>query len=286
MNCVLSDAALHALLQEDCPGGDLTTETLGIGKRAARLTFCAREAMTVCGSEEAARLFALNGARVDVRAESGDTVAAGTVLLEANGSAQQLHQTYKVAQTLMEATSGIAGAARAITAALHAAGMTVPLACTRKNFPGTKALSIKAVKAGGATLHRLGLSETLLLFAEHRMFLETGPAATVQAIRARQPEKKIVVEARDEASALEWAQAGIDVLQLDKFTPAALRDCRMRLIAAMGDKRPLLAATGGIHAGNAVDYAAAGADLLVSSSPYLAAPADVQVRFYALPGHG
>jgi molybdenum transport protein len=283
MNCVLSDAALQSLLQEDCPCGDLTTEALAIGARQARLTFTARAAMTVCGSEEAARLFELNRARAEIHVESGRTVDAGTLLLQAEGTAQQLHQTYKVAQTLMEMTSGIAGAARAIAAAVRTQGFDIPIACTRKNFPGTKALSIKAIKAGGAIVHRLGLSETLLLFAEHQIFLDTSPAATIRALRARQAEKKIVVEVKDEAGALLWARAGADVLQLDKFSPADLQACLQRIIDAPGATRPVFAATGGIHAGNAAAYAAAGADLLVTSAPYLAPPADVEVRFHPLP---
>ena len=44
----------------------------------------------------------------------------------------------------------------------------------------------------------------------------------------------------------------------------------------------LLAATGGINVTNAADYATAGADLLVTSAPYAAAPKDVQVIFERL----
>ncbi|MDU1803205.1 MAG: ModD protein, partial [Bradyrhizobium sp.] len=39
-----------------------------------------------------------------------------------------------------------------------------------------------------------------------------------------------------------------------------------------------IAAAGGVNAQNAAAYAAAGADLLVTSAPYLARPCDVQVR--------
>lgn len=278
---ILSDEALRSLLQEDCPCGDLTTETLGIGRKSARITFTARQAMTVCCTEEASRMFELTGAKSTIKIGSGQTVAAGTPLLEAAGSAESLHQAWKVAQTLMEATSGIASAAHAITEALCVAHMQTPVACTRKNFPGTKALAIKAIKAGGATVHRLGLSETILLFPEHLIFAEQTPADTVQAIRTRLPEKKVVIEVKDLESALVWAQAGADVLQFDKFTPAALKDSLMQITATLGRRPPKFAAAGGINARNAVEYAAAGVDLLVTSSPYSAPPADVQVNLYA-----
>ena len=268
---VLDDGQLHQLLRDDVPSGDLTTDSLGIGGLAARLDCSARQAMTLCGVEEAARLFQLLGARVDMHAYSGQALAAGTPILSVEGRAGALHQGWKTAQVLMEWASGVASA----SATLVAAAASLPVACTRKSAPGTKALAIKAVRAGGATLHRLGLSETLLLFAEHRLFLDQAPGDTLARLRRREPEKKIVVEVGDLGEALRWAEA--DVLQLEKFTPAALAAVRRAL--EDWPSRPLLAAAGGIHAGNAAEYVAAGADLLVTSSPFSAPPKDVQVRF-------
>jgi molybdenum transport protein len=40
----------------------------------------------------------------------------------------------------------------------------------------------------------------------------------------------------------------------------------------------VIAAAGGINAGNVGAYALAGANIVVTSSPYLARPRDVQVR--------
>ena len=51
----------------------------------------------------------------------------------------------------------------------------IVVACTRKSLPGTRSLSIKAILCGGAVPHRLGLSETILVFAQHRVF--SGGAA-------------------------------------------------------------------------------------------------------------
>lgn len=266
----LADHQLLALLAEDAGYGDLTTESLGIGACWGQLRMSARQPMTVCGTEEAARLFALAGAQAEIIAASGVAVDPGAPLLVASGEAGALHRVWKTAQVLLEWASGVATAAAAIAAA---AG--IPVACTRKSAPGTKALAIKAVRAGGAIMHRLGLSETLLVFAEHRVFLDEPPAATVARLRRAQPEKRIIVEVADLDEAKTWIEAGADVVQLERFTPAEVAACR-RLCAG----RPvLLAAAGGIHAGNAADYAAAGADLLVTSAPYQAPPLDVQVRF-------
>lgn len=277
MDIALADAELVRLLEEDAPYGDLTTATLAIGIRPGRLEFRARREMTVCALEEAARLLTLAGARSETLRASGGRVVAGTPLLRATGSAAALHRAWKCAQVLVEWASGISTAAAAIVTAADG----VPVACTRKNVPGCKQLSVKAVRAGGAIMHRLGLSESLLLFAEHRDFLAAAPAQTIAELRQRQPERKIAVEVATGAEARCWAEAGADVLQLEKFTPAELAACRAALDRS--GRRPVLAATGGIDAGNAADYAAAGADLLVTSAPYWAPPKDIQVELAAAP---
>jgi molybdenum transport protein len=276
MHRALSDTALQQLLQEDAPYGDLTTHSLGL-HQGARVVFAARQAMTVCGSEEAVRLFELCGAQAVLLSPSGRHVLAGAELLAAHGPADALLLAWKVAQTLMEASSGIASEVARIVTELRAAGHSQPLACTRKTFPGTRALAAKAVLAGGGVMHRLGLSETLLLFPEHRLFIDHSVDDAVGRLRKQQPEKRLVAEVGTLEEALLLATAGADVLQLERFTPEAVRQCKHMLHTS--HLHPVVAVAGGVNASNAVAYAAAGADVLVSSSPYHAAPKDVEVRF-------
>ncbi len=220
-------------------------------------------------------MFEMAGGQTRLIARSGTNIGAGELILEVEGWAEALHRAWKSAQTLVEWASGIATAMADIVAAAKG----VPVACTRKNVPGTKALSAKAVKAGGGIMHRLGLSETLLVFPEHRLFLDEAPARTIERLRRAQPEKKIVVEVGRSEDAQVWADAGADVLQLEKFSPDAVAACRTALRAILGPDRPLLAAAGGVRADNAAAYASAGADILVTSAPYTASPKDVQVTF-------
>jgi molybdenum transport protein len=184
-----------------------------------------------------------------------------------------------VAQTLIEITSGIATAARRIVEAARSARPEIAVACTRKTVPGAKLLSIKAIMAGGATPHRLGLSETILVFDEHRQFLAgVAPREIVASLRHGAPEKKIVIEVATASEALTWAQAGADVLQTEKFSvdEVAATIGQLRQTGFTG----LLAAAGGINAQNAAAYAQAGADILVTSAPYAAKPLDVQVKLF------
>lgn len=273
----LPDNHLETLLQDDAPCGDATTFALGIGQLPGRLVFRARYEMVVCGSEEARRMGELRGLKV-----VGPVVASGTHLpacgeiLCLEGEAAALHVVWKTAQTLMEYLSGIASCAAEIVAAARRANPAVSVVCTRKNFPGTKAAALKAVLSGGASPHRVSLSETLLVFAEHRAFLPGETAReTIARLRQLWPERAIVVELDDAFAALDWFEAGVDIVQLEKMSPPAV-EIIARQLAASG-KHGRIAAAGGINPGNAEAYARAGAGILVTSAPYFAPPRDVAV---------
>src|SRR5690606_7647973 len=159
----LSDDALQALLREDAPYGDISTMALGLDAQLGHVVMAATQPMTVCGAEEAARLFTLAGATVSLLASSGSHVPAGAELLSAHGPAPCLLLSWRVAQALLEYASGVASEVARIVTELKAAGHIVPLACAAKSFPGTRALAIKAVHCGGGVMHRLGLSDSLML---------------------------------------------------------------------------------------------------------------------------
>lgn len=269
-------AELERLLDDDVPCGDLTTEALGIGAASGVMQFTARDPMVLALAEDAAAIIRLCGCEVELSASSGSRLAAGAPILTARGSASGLLRSWKVAQTLIEIWSGVATTARDIVDAARAVSPTIAVACTRKNTPGTKRFAVAAVKAGGATMHRLGLSETVLVFGEHRGFLDEPLAATVARLRATLPEKKLITEVASIDAALAAADAGFDVLQLEKFAPADVATLIQQLAAR--PSRPVVAVAGGVNVGNAAAYAEAGAEVLVTSAPYTAKPRDVQVR--------
>jgi molybdenum transport protein len=284
-----SRSELEKLLADDVPHGDLTTEALGIGDLEAEMVFTARDPMVLAEAESAASLLELAGCEVSLEARSGDRMTPGSAILVAKGHVGALHRGWKVAQTLIEIWSGVATAARAIVEAATAASPHVVVACTRKNVPGTKSFAVRAIRAGGAVVHRLGLSETVLVFPEHRVFLADLPlAAAVERLRSAAPEKKLIMEATSIEEALAAAEAGFDVIQAEKFDPDEIaklvaelgpgRALRPGGASGAGSRRPQIAAAGGINADNAAGYARAGADILVTSSPCLARPRDVQVR--------
>jgi molybdenum transport protein len=280
MPTIASRAELEQLLADDIPYGDLTTEALGIGAEHGSMQFTARDTMVLALAEDAAAIIELTGCRVELHVGSGTMLESGSPILTAHGPASALLRSWKVAQTLIEIWSGVATEARAIVDAATRVAPYITVACTRKNVPGTKRFAVAAVKTGGAVMHRLGLSETVLVFPEHRAFLgEEMLYESVERLRRAAPEKKLVIEVNTIEAAIIAAAAGFDVVQAEKMAPSEFASlvARMASMASIR-QRPVVAAAGGIHSGNVAAYAQAGADVVVTSSPYLARPRDVQVR--------
>jgi molybdenum transport protein len=110
--------------------------------------------------------------------------------------------------------------------------------------------------------------------------LGIGGAAGMMEFAAR--DSMVLALAEDAAAIIEMSgcsvdlSAGFDVVQLEKFLPPDVATLVERLRSAR--PRPVVAVAGGVNPGNAAAYAQAGADVLVTSSPYMAKPRDVQVR--------
>lgn len=273
-----TDAYLLRLLEDDCPQLDLTTIGLGIEKAEGVVTAAFKRKGIVAGAMLAKRLFELSGASVSVYAEDGASLAAGEPILRAEGSAAALHAVYKTAQCVMEYACGIALRTREMLDAARAVSPGVQIALTRKHAPGTKPIAYAGLRAGGGVVHRFGLSDSILVFDQHRVFCEDFDRS-LKRLQAESPERKVAVEAGGPEEALGFVRLGVDIVQCERFSPEALAAFCSE--ARRINPRLVINAAGGIHAGNAAQYAAAGADVLVTSWPYFAAPFDVKMRFSA-----
>jgi molybdenum transport protein len=273
----LSANEIDRLIEEDVPYGDLTTTLLGIGDRDAEILFRSRENTVVCCTEEAALVLERCGASVTFLLKSGTPVNPGETILSAKGTAQSLHSGWKVALNLLEYASGIATRTKETVARAKEVNPGIAVVTTRKSFPGTKRIALKAIMAGGAMPHRLGLSETILVFREHTRFLDNPNSfsETVGLLKKSSPEHKIIAEADSTDDALYLASAGVDIVQVDKLQPEELHD----LTAKIKKEFPgiTVSAAGGINRENAAAYAATGIDIIVLSSVYFGKPSDIGV---------
>jgi len=278
----LSDTELWAYIREDLPYFDLTTHLLETAGRSAVLGIVTRERVVAACTEEAARIGELLGCEVRSRVASGVTVEPQGVLLELQGSVDTLHEAWRLCQILMEYACGMATYANAMRQNARSVNPDCEILVTRKSYPFAKRFVMRALLSGGVLPHRLGLSETVLVFGPHRALYATEAdfETALGELKKRCVEKKLVIESESLEDARRMLELGADVIQLDKCTPETAAE----LVAYKESFYPRAAiiAAGGINSRNVVQYAQSGVDAIVTSSPYQAAAADLTSTWKSL----
>ena len=277
----ISNARLDYFMAEDIPYIDLTSKILGIGEEPGRMEYFSREACMVAGVSEVARIAEAEGCQAEIMHPSGSRVEPSETILRVIGRASGLHQVWKVGLNLLDHLSAVATKTAKMVEAVHAVNPRCEVLTTRKSMPGCKDLLTEAVMTGGAFPHRLGLSETVLVFDHHMKFLGGFDefVKRIPEFRSRCIEKKLFVEATA-SQARVLAAAGVDGIQFDKVPVDELA----ALVAELRDLNPhvTLIAAGGVNEANAAAYAATGVDGLATTAPFNAKPLDMSIRMKPL----
>ena len=249
-------------LAEDVGRGDVTTQaTIAPGTRGSA-RFVARQAGVVAGLPIAALTFALLDPAVEFETltPDGSSVAAGETLARVTGDAAALLTGERTALNFLGRLSGIATQAAQCVAAL--AGTRARVVDTRKTTPGLRLLEKYAVRMGGASNHRAGLDDGILIKDNH---IAAAGSLTLAVQRARAHAShllKIEVECDSEEQAREAIAAGADAILLDNMTPDQLR----RAVALIREQAPAITieASGNIGTDPAklAAVAATGVDLI------------------------
>ena len=274
---VFPEARIDYFISEDVPYLDLTSEVLGVADQAGEMEYYTREECVLAGTDVVRRIARNLGCEVVAVRFDGDRIAAGESFMTLRGPASALHQVWKVGLNTFDHLSAVATKTRQMVDAAHEANPRCEILTTRKSMPGAKDLLTAAVRAGGAWPHRLGLSETVLVFDHHIAFLGGFDAFVerLPEVKRRCVEKKLFVEAGEEQARI-LARAGVDGIQFDKVPVERLASLVEELRAI--DPYLTLIAAGGINPGNAAAYAATGVDGLATTAPFAAKPLDMSVR--------
>ena len=269
---------IDALLREDVPYFDLTSFVLDISEQPARIEYFTRENCIVCGTEEGRAVLEKLNIRVETMLLSGEEAAPDSILLAGTGKASSVFTAWKVVQNLLDHASGIATKTAAFVRTAKRVNPGISVLTTRKMFPGTKALAIKAVMAGGALPHRLGVSETVLVFPHHCNMIGGFDELIkrIPQVKAKCCEKLLLAETSSLKEAFALLRAGADGIQFEKLDSAELKKyCGMIRTEFPG---AVLLAAGGIREENIEAYAASGVNGLVTTGLYTAKPTDIGVR--------
>jgi len=269
---------IDRLINEDVPYFDLTSWSLGIKEQQGQITYFTREDATVCGTEEVRAIFDRLRIKTHLIVLSGQKVSAGAELITGTGRAQDLHIAWKVGQNILDSCSGITTKTRRMVDVVKSCNPNMAILTTRKGFPGTKALATKAIMVGGAMPHRLGLSETILVFKQHMNFIGgfEGLLNKLPEIKAECCEKKIIVEAETLEQAISLCRAGTDGIQFDKMGVEEL----IKAVDYLRNEFPnrVLLAAGGINETNISAYAKTNVNGIITTCLYSAKPIDIGVK--------
>ncbi len=252
------EALVDAALREDLGSGlDATTVATIPANQIAIAQFNARKSGVVAGLFAAQAVLEIAGnsaIKFDKQISEGSKVEAGQLIFEATGKVTDLLLAERTALNFLSRLSGIATTSSIWVEAVK--GTNSIVRDTRKTTPGWREIEKFAVRMGGATNHRMNLSDAALIKDNH--IAATGSIANaINDVRSKFPNLSIEVEI-DHLDQMEEAIAGkVDLILLDNMSP---EQCKLAVKQCAG--RTKLEASGGITLENARDYAMSGVDFI------------------------
>jgi nicotinate-nucleotide pyrophosphorylase (carboxylating) len=246
--------AVRRALAEDIGSGDITTNLCV--PEAARATgrMVAREPLTLAGVELLPLIF--SDCIVAITRRSGSQLNDGDEIAVIEGPARTLLTGERIALNFIQRLSGVATAAQAYVRAIEGTGCRI--LDTRKTTPGLRRLEKMAAAAGGATNHRAGLFDAVLIKNNH-ITAAGGVRAALE--RTRDAGMPVEIEVRTRPELDEALACGATHLLLDNLHPDEARDWIAHI-----NGRATVELSGGITPDNARAYAQTGADFLSSGA--------------------
>jgi nicotinate-nucleotide pyrophosphorylase (carboxylating) len=230
-------------LGEDVGSGDLTTGATVPEDARARARIVQKAPGTIYGFDAAEAVFTQldPDARCERLVQEGVWREEGGPVLSVEGRARALLTGERTALNFLAHLSGVAS--MSARAAREVQGTGARVLDTRKTTPGLRALEKAAVAAGGATNHRAGLYDAILI-KENHIAAAGGIARAVERARAAAPELAgtLEVEVRNPEEIEQALAAGAPRLLLDNMNASQLRAAVAQVAG-----RAELEASGGVN---------------------------------------
>ncbi len=253
-------------LNEDVRDGDITTDATVPPAQRARGVFVVKSDCVLAGLDIACEAFQQLDPEVRAVAtrHDGDLCRTGEEIAEVTGSARALLMGERTALNFLQRLSGIATQARRF---VDASGGRITILDTRKTTPTLRALEKYAVRAGGATNHRVGLFDAVLI-KENHIHLAGGVRQAVERCRAHNPGATIEIEAQTVQEFEEALAATVAVVLLDNMSTSEIRRA-----VALARGRTKIEISGGVTLERLPELAATGADFVSVGALTHSAPA-------------
>jgi nicotinate-nucleotide pyrophosphorylase (carboxylating) len=230
-------------LAEDVGAGDLTAALVPENALAEAYVISRQEAV-LCGRDWFDEVFLQvdPGVHLDWACEERAALHAGMKVCHIHGPARSLLTAERTALNFLQTLSGTATRAASYVQAV--AGTGARILDTRKTVPGLRLAQKYAVTCGGASNHRIGLHDAILIKENHiaaaGSISAALAAATLVARKAGGVEVEIEVEDLEQLE--EALEAGARRVLLDNFDTGLLREA-----VAINAGRARLEASGGVN---------------------------------------
>jgi len=210
-------------LAEDVGDGDVTTAATVPEAARARALIRQKAPGVIYGLDAAVEVFCALDPVIGVErlVSEGEWREDGGPVLRVEGSARAILTGERTALNFLQRLSGVATMAARCVQAVSGTGATI--LDTRKTTPGLRALEKAAVAAGGATNHRFGLFDAILIKENHSA-LAGGVGEAVRRARSEAPELPLEVECSTLAEVDEALAAGAPWILLDNMSVDELRE--------------------------------------------------------------
>lgn len=264
-------------LAEDVGGGDVTTEATVPVDASARAVITQKAPGVVFGLDLAEETFRqLDPSLAFERLVEEGTWREGGEVLALEGPARAILTGERTALNFLQRLSGIATITARHVRVVNGTGAQI--LDTRKTTPGLRALEKAAVAAGGATNHRNGLYDAVLIKENHAA-IAGGVGEAVRRARKAAPELPLEVECRTLDEVDEALAAGAGWILLDNMTPGQMREAVARVAG-----RAELEASGGVTPEALPEIARTGVDFISVGALTHSAPAlDLSLILEPLP---
>ena len=247
-------------LAEDGADHDVTTLALVDPNATARADILTRVPCRAAGIPVGELTFRTVDPTLEIKAlaKDGDDLNPGDLLLSITGCAASILIAERTALNLMQRMTGIATATRHYTKLIEGTGAVI--LDTRKTAPGLRVLDKYAVKAGGGTNHRMGLSDMVLMKDNHRKLWRGGDPnrldQAVEAARAKFPGIPIEVEVETFDELRSALAASPEWIMLDNMPPAQMAEavkivnhrCKLEASGGINEQTVRAAAESGVDA--------------------------------------
>ena len=203
---------------EDIGSGDITTNSIIQPAERKTAVFVAKENGVVAGLPIAEMVFRELDETLEwnVKKQEGELAQKSEILVEFKASYRALLTGERIALNFVQRLSGIASATHVFVNEVK--DFHVQILDTRKTLPGFRLLDKYAVKTGGATNHRMGLHDMVMIKDNH-IQVAGGIKPAVEAVKQKMPVSiKIEVETTTLDEVKQALEAGADIIMLDNMT--------------------------------------------------------------------